>query len=53
MPVSEVSTLQSTRDARAVYDRWKAVQRPAYLAPSERDPQPSSVRPTRPDEGER
>jgi 3D-(3,5/4)-trihydroxycyclohexane-1,2-dione acylhydrolase (decyclizing) len=37
VPVSEVSTLSSTQEARAVYDRWKAVQRPAYLAPSERD----------------
>ena len=37
MPVSEVSTLSSTQEARAVYERWKSVQRPAYLAPSERD----------------
>jgi 3D-(3,5/4)-trihydroxycyclohexane-1,2-dione acylhydrolase (decyclizing) len=37
VPVSEVSTLSSTQEARAVYDRWKAVQRPAYLAPSEHD----------------
>ncbi|SNT03935.1 3D-(3,5/4)-trihydroxycyclohexane-1,2-dione hydrolase [Geodermatophilus pulveris] len=35
VPVSEVSTLQSTQEARAVYDRWKAVQRD-HLAP----PQP-------------
>jgi 3D-(3,5/4)-trihydroxycyclohexane-1,2-dione acylhydrolase (decyclizing) len=41
VPVSEVSNLQSTQDARAVYDRWKAVQRPAYLAPSERGTSPS------------
>jgi 3D-(3,5/4)-trihydroxycyclohexane-1,2-dione acylhydrolase (decyclizing) len=41
VPVSEVSTLQSTQDARAVYDRWKAAQRPAYLAPSENGTTPS------------
>jgi 3D-(3,5/4)-trihydroxycyclohexane-1,2-dione acylhydrolase (decyclizing) len=35
VPVSEVSTLQSTQHARAVYDRWKTVQRPAYLTPSD------------------
>jgi 3D-(3,5/4)-trihydroxycyclohexane-1,2-dione acylhydrolase (decyclizing) len=41
VPVSEVSTLQSTQDARATYERWKTVQRPAYLTPSETDaPQP-------------
>jgi 3D-(3,5/4)-trihydroxycyclohexane-1,2-dione acylhydrolase (decyclizing) len=33
VPVSEVSTLDSTRDARAVYDEWKPRQRP-YLTPS-------------------
>jgi 3D-(3,5/4)-trihydroxycyclohexane-1,2-dione acylhydrolase (decyclizing) len=33
VPVSEVSELESTRTARAEYDRWKAVQRP-YLKPS-------------------
>ena len=37
VPVGEVSTLSSTQEARAVYERWKAVQRPTYLAPSERD----------------
>ena len=35
VPVSEVSELDSTRTARAEYDRWKSVQR-SYLAPSER-----------------
>jgi 3D-(3,5/4)-trihydroxycyclohexane-1,2-dione acylhydrolase (decyclizing) len=35
VPVSAVSELDSTRTARAEYDRWKTVQRP-YLAPSER-----------------
>jgi 3D-(3,5/4)-trihydroxycyclohexane-1,2-dione acylhydrolase (decyclizing) len=39
VPVSEVSALQTTQDARAEYDRWKAVQR-SYLAPSERGPRP-------------
>ncbi|MCV2490302.1 3D-(3,5/4)-trihydroxycyclohexane-1,2-dione acylhydrolase (decyclizing) [Geodermatophilus sp. YIM 151500] len=34
VPVSEVSTLSSTQEARAVYDGWKAAQRP-YLAPSD------------------
>ena len=34
VPVSEVSTLDSTRDARAVYERWKAGQHP-YLTPSD------------------
>uniref|UniRef100_UPI0034DE00EB thiamine pyrophosphate-dependent enzyme n=1 Tax=Modestobacter sp. I12A-02662 TaxID=1730496 RepID=UPI0034DE00EB len=52
VPVSEVSTLDSTRSARTVYEQWKAVQRPAYLAPSEHGPQPSRVRPTSPGEGE-
>jgi 3D-(3,5/4)-trihydroxycyclohexane-1,2-dione acylhydrolase (decyclizing) len=33
VPVSAVSELESTRTARAEYDRWKAVQRP-YLKPS-------------------
>jgi 3D-(3,5/4)-trihydroxycyclohexane-1,2-dione acylhydrolase (decyclizing) len=41
VPVSEVATLSSTQDARAVYDRWKAAQRPNYLAPSEHDTSPS------------
>jgi 3D-(3,5/4)-trihydroxycyclohexane-1,2-dione acylhydrolase (decyclizing) len=35
VPVSATSTLQSTQDARAVYERWKSVQRPHYLTPSE------------------
>ncbi|MCW2704573.1 MAG: thiamine pyrophosphate protein central region [Blastococcus sp.] len=34
VPVSEISTLESTQDARAVYERWKTRQHP-YLAPSE------------------
>jgi 3D-(3,5/4)-trihydroxycyclohexane-1,2-dione acylhydrolase (decyclizing) len=34
VPVSEVSTLESTQDARAVYERWKGRQQP-YLTPSE------------------
>ncbi|MCW2534739.1 MAG: thiamine pyrophosphate protein central region [Modestobacter sp.] len=34
VPVSAVSELESTRTARAEYDRWKAVQRP-YLKPSQ------------------
>jgi 3D-(3,5/4)-trihydroxycyclohexane-1,2-dione acylhydrolase (decyclizing) len=34
VPVSEVSALDSTRDARTVYDRWKPRQRP-YLTPSD------------------
>jgi 3D-(3,5/4)-trihydroxycyclohexane-1,2-dione acylhydrolase (decyclizing) len=34
VPVSEISTLESTQDARAVYERWKSRQHP-YLAPSE------------------
>jgi 3D-(3,5/4)-trihydroxycyclohexane-1,2-dione acylhydrolase (decyclizing) len=36
VPVSEVSTLESTQGARTVYDRWKTTQVP-YLAPSETD----------------
>jgi 3D-(3,5/4)-trihydroxycyclohexane-1,2-dione acylhydrolase (decyclizing) len=40
VPVSEVSTLESTRQARTGYDGWKARQRP-YLAPSERGADPS------------
>ncbi|MEI4272893.1 3D-(3,5/4)-trihydroxycyclohexane-1,2-dione acylhydrolase (decyclizing) [Klenkia sp. LSe6-5] len=36
VPVSEVSELESTQQARVVYDRWKSVQA-AYLRPS--DPQ--------------
>jgi 3D-(3,5/4)-trihydroxycyclohexane-1,2-dione acylhydrolase (decyclizing) len=35
VPVSEVSTLESTSRAREVYEGWKARQRP-YLAPAER-----------------
>ncbi|WP_448616446.1 3D-(3,5/4)-trihydroxycyclohexane-1,2-dione acylhydrolase (decyclizing) [Modestobacter sp. URMC 112] len=35
VPVSEVSTLESTQRARAVYEQWKARQHP-YLTPSER-----------------
>ncbi|MFD2091054.1 3D-(3,5/4)-trihydroxycyclohexane-1,2-dione acylhydrolase (decyclizing) [Blastococcus deserti] len=34
VPVSEVSTLESTQSARAVYEDWKARQH-TYLAPSE------------------
>jgi 3D-(3,5/4)-trihydroxycyclohexane-1,2-dione acylhydrolase (decyclizing) len=34
VPVSEVSTLESTREARAVYDTWKPRQRP-LLTPSD------------------
>jgi 3D-(3,5/4)-trihydroxycyclohexane-1,2-dione acylhydrolase (decyclizing) len=34
VPVSEISTLDTTQDARAVYERWKARQHP-YLTPSE------------------
>jgi 3D-(3,5/4)-trihydroxycyclohexane-1,2-dione acylhydrolase (decyclizing) len=41
VPVSEISTLESTQDARAVYDRWKARQHP-YLAPSEHGRSPRS-----------
>ncbi|HEX2073017.1 MAG TPA: 3D-(3,5/4)-trihydroxycyclohexane-1,2-dione acylhydrolase (decyclizing) [Geodermatophilus sp.] len=41
VPVSEVSTLESTQQARTVYERWKSVQRP-YLAPSERGAAPQS-----------
>jgi 3D-(3,5/4)-trihydroxycyclohexane-1,2-dione acylhydrolase (decyclizing) len=37
VPVSEVSTLESTQDARTVYERWKTVQR-AHLTPSEPTP---------------
>jgi 3D-(3,5/4)-trihydroxycyclohexane-1,2-dione acylhydrolase (decyclizing) len=37
VPVSEVSTLESTQRARAVYEQWKARQHP-YLTPSERGP---------------
>ena len=37
VPVSEISTLESTQDARAVYERWKTRQHP-YLAPSEHGP---------------
>jgi 3D-(3,5/4)-trihydroxycyclohexane-1,2-dione acylhydrolase (decyclizing) len=37
VPVSEVSTLESTRAARAVYDRWKTGQRP-HLTPSDAAP---------------
>jgi 3D-(3,5/4)-trihydroxycyclohexane-1,2-dione acylhydrolase (decyclizing) len=33
VPVSEVSTLESTQNARTVYEDWKAVQTP-YLTPS-------------------
>jgi 3D-(3,5/4)-trihydroxycyclohexane-1,2-dione acylhydrolase (decyclizing) len=41
VPVSEISTLESTQDARAVYERWKARQHP-YLAPSEHGRAPRS-----------
>jgi 3D-(3,5/4)-trihydroxycyclohexane-1,2-dione acylhydrolase (decyclizing) len=34
VPVSEVSTLESTQDARTVYERWKTSQH-AYLTPSD------------------
>jgi 3D-(3,5/4)-trihydroxycyclohexane-1,2-dione acylhydrolase (decyclizing) len=34
VPVSEVSTLESTRAARTVYERWKTSQH-AYLTPSD------------------
>jgi len=34
VPVSEVSSLPTTQDARQVYERWKASQR-GHLAPSE------------------
>jgi 3D-(3,5/4)-trihydroxycyclohexane-1,2-dione acylhydrolase (decyclizing) len=34
VPVSEVSTLESTQDARTVYERWKTSQH-AHLAPSD------------------
>jgi 3D-(3,5/4)-trihydroxycyclohexane-1,2-dione acylhydrolase (decyclizing) len=37
VPVGEVSTLDSTREARAVYDTWKPRQRP-YLTPSDHRP---------------
>jgi 3D-(3,5/4)-trihydroxycyclohexane-1,2-dione acylhydrolase (decyclizing) len=37
VPVSEISTLESTRDARTVYTRWKSAQHP-YLTPSESQP---------------
>ncbi|GAC66713.1 3D-(3,5/4)-trihydroxycyclohexane-1,2-dione acylhydrolase (decyclizing) [Gordonia soli] len=33
VPVSETSTLQSTQEAYATYEQWKAVQRP-YLSPT-------------------
>jgi 3D-(3,5/4)-trihydroxycyclohexane-1,2-dione acylhydrolase (decyclizing) len=36
VPVSEVSTLSSTQQAREVYDTWKARQRP-FLTPSDPD----------------
>jgi 3D-(3,5/4)-trihydroxycyclohexane-1,2-dione acylhydrolase (decyclizing) len=36
VPVSEVSTLESTQGARAVYERWKSTQSP-YLVPSGSD----------------
>ncbi|HEY0507992.1 MAG TPA: 3D-(3,5/4)-trihydroxycyclohexane-1,2-dione acylhydrolase (decyclizing) [Blastococcus sp.] len=36
VPVSEVSSLESTQGARTVYERWKTSQVP-YLAPSEPD----------------
>jgi 3D-(3,5/4)-trihydroxycyclohexane-1,2-dione acylhydrolase (decyclizing) len=39
VPVSEVSTLDSTQDARTVYERWKSAQHP-YLTPSEIQPSP-------------
>ena len=35
VPVSETSELQSTQDARADYDAWKAVQR-HYLSPAQK-----------------
>jgi 3D-(3,5/4)-trihydroxycyclohexane-1,2-dione acylhydrolase (decyclizing) len=35
VPVSEVSAVESTQAARAVYDRWKTSQHP-YLTPSQR-----------------
>jgi 3D-(3,5/4)-trihydroxycyclohexane-1,2-dione acylhydrolase (decyclizing) len=41
VPVSEISTLESTQDARAVYERWKSRQHP-YLAPSEHGRAPRS-----------
>jgi 3D-(3,5/4)-trihydroxycyclohexane-1,2-dione acylhydrolase (decyclizing) len=37
VPVSEVSTLESTQAARTVYERWKSAQHP-YLTPSESQP---------------
>jgi 3D-(3,5/4)-trihydroxycyclohexane-1,2-dione acylhydrolase (decyclizing) len=40
VPVSAVSTLESTQRARAVYEQWKARQHP-YLTPSERGTDPS------------
>jgi 3D-(3,5/4)-trihydroxycyclohexane-1,2-dione acylhydrolase (decyclizing) len=40
VPVSEVSDLDSTRSARAVYEHWKRAQRP-YLTPSEHGTPPS------------
>ena len=40
VPVSEVATLASTTDARAIYEKNKAAQRP-YLAPVQSD-QPST-----------
>jgi 3D-(3,5/4)-trihydroxycyclohexane-1,2-dione acylhydrolase (decyclizing) len=36
VPVSEVSTLESTQGARTVYERWKSTQSP-YLVPSAGD----------------
>jgi 3D-(3,5/4)-trihydroxycyclohexane-1,2-dione acylhydrolase (decyclizing) len=40
VPVSEVSTLESTRAARAVYDGWKSRQR-THLTPAEPGADPS------------
>jgi 3D-(3,5/4)-trihydroxycyclohexane-1,2-dione acylhydrolase (decyclizing) len=40
VPVSEVSTLQSTQDARAEYERWKTSQHP-HLTPSDPGATPS------------
>ncbi|MFE2119952.1 MULTISPECIES: 3D-(3,5/4)-trihydroxycyclohexane-1,2-dione acylhydrolase (decyclizing) [Rhodococcus] len=42
VPVSETSTLESTQQAREVYEAWKKVQRP-YLRPSEPAPESSST----------
>ena len=41
VPVSEVSTLESTQTARAVYERWKTSQH-AYLTPSDPTDQPAT-----------